>query len=99
MFRTFDDGEVEMVVFTHVDDILAHAQATMERFTAELAENFKVKSMMEKFGVKKARRTSASLGVSTLSLSGYAANFGGGGRYVKAPLPRKLWGRSCGRQR
>ena len=39
MFRKFDDEEVEMVVFMHVDDILAHAQATMERFAGELGEN------------------------------------------------------------
>ena len=25
MFLKFDDGEVEIVVFMHVDDILAHA--------------------------------------------------------------------------
>ena len=25
VFRKFDDGEVEIVVFMHVDDILAHA--------------------------------------------------------------------------
>ena len=36
VFHKFGDGEVEMVVFMHVDDILAHAQATMERFAAEL---------------------------------------------------------------
>ena len=29
VFRKFDDGEVEMVVFMHEDNILAHAQATM----------------------------------------------------------------------
>ena len=40
VFRRFNDGEVEMVVFTHVDDILAHAKATMERFVAELGEKF-----------------------------------------------------------
>ena len=38
VFRKFDDGEVEVVVFVHIDDILAHAQATIERFTAELEE-------------------------------------------------------------
>ena len=38
VFRKFDSGEVEMVIFMHVDDILAHAQATMERFAAELGE-------------------------------------------------------------
>ena len=36
VFREFDDGEVEMVVLMHMDDILAHAQATMERFAARL---------------------------------------------------------------
>ena len=35
MFRKFDDEEVEMVVFVHMDAILAHAKATMERFGAE----------------------------------------------------------------
>ena len=38
VFRKFDDGDVEMVVFMRVGDILADAQATMERFTAELGE-------------------------------------------------------------
>ena len=69
VFRKFDDGEVKMVVFMHVDDILAHAQATMGRFTAELGEKFKLKSMVEKFGVEKARRTRASSRVPTLSPS------------------------------
>ena len=36
VFRKFGDGEVEMVVFVHMNDILAHAQATVERFAAEL---------------------------------------------------------------
>ena len=45
-----------MVAFLHVDDIPAHVQETMERFTAELGEKFKVKSMVEKFGVEKGRR-------------------------------------------
>ena len=66
MFRKFDDGGVEMVVFTHVDDIFAHAQATMERFTAELGEKCKVKSMMEKFGVEKASSIPASSQVSNV---------------------------------
>ena len=57
VFRKFEDGEVEMVVFMHLDDIRAHAQATMERFAAELGETFKVKSMVEKVGVEKARKT------------------------------------------
>ena len=52
LFCKFDDGEVEMLVFVYVDGIiLAHVQATMERFTAELGEKFKVKTMVEKFGI------------------------------------------------
>ena len=39
MFRKFDNGEVEMVVLVHMDDILPHAQATMKRFAAELGGN------------------------------------------------------------
>ena len=39
--------EVEMVIFLRVDDILAHAQATMEKFVVDLGENFKVKSIVE----------------------------------------------------
>ena len=37
VFRKVVDGEAEMVVVVHVDDILAHAkdQATMDRFVAE----------------------------------------------------------------
>ena len=66
----FDDGEVGMMVFMHVDGILAHAQATMERFAAELGEKYKAKSMVEKFGVEKTSMTPASSGVSTLSPSG-----------------------------
>ena len=38
VFRKFDDGEVEMVVFVHVDDILDHAKVTMKRFTANLGD-------------------------------------------------------------
>ena len=57
-------------MFVHVNDALAHAQATMERFTAKPGETFKIKSMVEKFGVEKTSRTSASSGVSTLSPSG-----------------------------
>ena len=40
MFRKVVDGEAEMVVVVHVDDILAHAkdQATMDRFAAELGQ-------------------------------------------------------------
>ena len=38
MFRKVVDGEVEIMIVVHVDDILAHAkdQATVERFAAEL---------------------------------------------------------------
>ena len=53
VFRKFDDAEVEIVVVVHVDSILAHAQATMERFAAELGGKFKLKSMVNEFGVKK----------------------------------------------
>ena len=47
VFRKVVDGEVEMVVVVHVDDILAHAkdQATMDRFAAELGKKFKLKDM------------------------------------------------------
>ena len=51
-----------MVVVMHVDDTLAHAQATMERFVVELEGKFKVKSIVEKFGAEKASRTPASSG-------------------------------------
>ena len=70
VFRKFDDGKVEMVVFMHVDDIRAHVQGTMERFAAELGEKFKVKSMVEKFGVEKARKTLAFSWVPALSPNG-----------------------------
>ena len=45
MFRKVVDGEAEMVVVVHVDDIRAHAkdQATMDRFAAELGQKFKLK--------------------------------------------------------
>ena len=47
VFRKVVDGEAEMVVVVHVDDILAHAkdQATMNRFAAELGRKFKLKDM------------------------------------------------------
>ena len=70
VFLKLDDGEADMVVAVHVDDILAHAQATMEKCAAELGGKFQVKSMVEMFGVEKTRRTPASSGVPTLSLSG-----------------------------
>ena len=69
-FRKFHYGELEIVVFMHVDNIPAHAQVTMEKFTAELGKKFKVKPMVEKFGVKKARGASASSGVPNISPSG-----------------------------
>ena len=46
-----------------------------------------MKSMVEKFGVEKARRTSASPGVPTLTTSGRAINSRVGGIYVKFPVP------------
>ena len=47
VFRKVVDGEAQMVVVVHVDDILAHAkdQATMDRFAAELRQKFKLKDM------------------------------------------------------
>ena len=47
VFRKVVDGEAEMVVVVHVDDILAHGedQATVDRFAAELAQKFKFKDM------------------------------------------------------
>ena len=92
-FHKFDK-EVAMMVVVHVDDILTHAKdlATMERSAAEIEGKFKVKSMVEKFGVEKARRTPPSLGVPTLSQSGRAANHGGGGRYVEVPVLRSSGG-------
>ena len=47
VFRKTIDGEVKMVVVVHVNDILAHAkdQATIERLTAELGRNFRLKDM------------------------------------------------------
>ena len=45
VFRKVVDGEAEMVVVVHVDNILAHAkdQATMNRFAAELGQKSKLK--------------------------------------------------------
>ena len=47
MFRKVVDGEAEMVVVVHVDDVLAHAkdQATMDTFAAELGQKFKLEDM------------------------------------------------------
>ena len=69
VLRKLGDGKAETVVFVHVEKILADTQATMERFAADLGEKFKVKSMVEKFGVEKAKRTPASPGVLSLSSS------------------------------
>ena len=48
-FRKVVDGEAEMVVVVHVDDIFAHAkdQATMAIFAAELGQKFKRKDMCD----------------------------------------------------
>ena len=45
--RKIIDGEVDMVVVVHVEDILAHVkdQATTERFAAELGRKFTLKGM------------------------------------------------------
>ena len=47
VFRKAVEGEGEMVVVVHVDDILAHAkdQATVDRFAAELRQKFKLKEL------------------------------------------------------
>ena len=47
VFRKVVDGEAEMVVVVHVDDILTHAkdQAMMVRFASELRQKFKLKDM------------------------------------------------------
>ena len=47
VFRNVVDGEAEMAVVVHVDDIFAHAkdQAMMDRFAAELGQKFKLKDM------------------------------------------------------
>ena len=47
VFRKVVDGEADMVVVVHVDDILVHAkdQATMDRFAAKLGQKFKLKDM------------------------------------------------------
>ena len=49
MFHTAVDGEMEIVVVVHVNDILAHAkdQATIERFDAELGRKCKLKDMVD----------------------------------------------------
>ena len=46
VFRKVVDGEAEMVVVVHVDDILAYAkdQATMDRFATELGQKFNLKN-------------------------------------------------------
>ena len=47
VFRKVVEGEAEMVVVVHIDDILAHAkdQATVDRFAGELGQKFKLKEM------------------------------------------------------
>ena len=47
VFRKVVDGEAEMVVVVHVDDILPHAkgQAVMDKFATELGHKFKLKDM------------------------------------------------------
>ena len=87
MFRNFDDEEVEVVVVVYVDDILAQAQATRERFAAELGGKFKVKSLVEKFGVEKASRKPASLRGYQPSLKADEQQTPEGGRYVGVPVP------------
>ena len=47
VFRKVVNGEAEMMVVVHVDDILVRVkdQATMDRFAAELGQKFKLKDM------------------------------------------------------
>ena len=47
VFGKVVDGETEIVVVVHVNDILAHAkdQATMNRFAAKLGQKFRLKDM------------------------------------------------------
>ena len=66
LFNIFCDDKFEQLepdprVFCKFDD---------GEVPAELGGNFKMKSMVEKFGVEKASRTSASSGLPTLSQSG-----------------------------
>ena len=70
VFRTFDDGEVKIVVVMFMDNILAHAQGTMDRLATELGGKFNAKSMVEKSGVGKPSRTPAFLEGPALSQSG-----------------------------
>ena len=70
VFRKFDDREMKMVVLIHMNDILAHAQVTMERFAADLGEKFKVKSIIDTFDVDKTSKALASSGRSIFSACG-----------------------------
>ena len=70
LFCKFGDGKVEMVAIVHVNDTLAHAQASIKRFAAEVGGIYKVKSIVEKFGVEQAMRTPYFSRVPTLSPSG-----------------------------
>ena len=47
VLRKIVDGEAEMIVVVHVDDILAKTkdQGTMDRFAPELGQKFKLKDM------------------------------------------------------
>ena len=86
VFRKFDDGEVGMVVFMHMDDILAHAQAIMERFAAELGG--KVKNEVDGGEVwrREGKEDTSFFGGANPFSSELATNSGGGGRYVQVPV-------------
>ena len=75
----FDDNckqsQADRRVFSRFDD----GEVKMVVFM----QKFKLKSMVEKFGVEKASKTPASSGVPTLSPSGSAASSEEGGRYVE----------------
>ena len=93
VFRKIADREVDMVVVVHVDDILAHAknQATRVRLTAELGEKVQVRSVVEKFGVGKARRMPASLGVPIFLQVGEPPTPEEGEDMFKLPSQEAVW--------
>ena len=62
MFRKFDDEEMKMVVFMHVDDVLDHVEAATERFATEAGEKNKVKLMVEKFRRRRGKQNTSFFG-------------------------------------
>ena len=65
-----------------------HQATMMKRFTAELGRKFKLKSMVETFGVEKASGIPASWGVPTFSNADEPQTTKEKGDiYVKVPVP------------